>query len=223
MSKEEIENILNEEYFSNRFMAAFRIYDGYGVSDLKDDIADYFAKEFEKENTKLKQQLHSFTELLFYKRKFAHKYLEEERAKREGLLFPDADEIYEKYFEIRADRDTWKEACELASSELNYYALEEEDKTAAEYFYQQAQEKLKGGGDKKLITLKLTYDELKQLESEFLALNQQGCLDENFCKEMNYEFDKEYVDNFYSMYSKIQKAIRSFDMKQMGFKEGDYE
>ena len=62
-----------------------------------------------------------------------------------------------------------------------------------------------------LITIKFTNKELLQLESEFLALSQQGCLSKEFCEEIDYEYDSEYVKNFYSIYSKIQKAIKDYN------------
>lgn len=40
---------------------------------------------------------------IFDERKYRKKYLEEERAKRPNLLYPDADEIYERYFQQRAE------------------------------------------------------------------------------------------------------------------------
>lgn len=73
-----------------------------------------------------------------------------------------------------------------------------------------------------LITIKLTKKELLQLESEFLALSQQGCLSKEFCEENYYEYDSKYVKNFYSIYSKIQKAIKDYNKAEVNrlFKNG---
>lgn len=62
-----------------------------------------------------------------------------------------------------------------------------------------------------LIIIKFTNKELLQLESEFLALSQQGCLCKEFCEEHDYEYDSKYAKNFYSIYSKIQKAIKDYN------------
>ena len=40
---------------------------------------------------------------IFDEREYRKKYLEEERAIRPNLLYPDADEIYQKYFQQRAE------------------------------------------------------------------------------------------------------------------------
>ena len=39
----------------------------------------------------------------FDKREYRKRYLEEERAKRPKLLYPDADEIYQRYYEQKAE------------------------------------------------------------------------------------------------------------------------
>lgn len=40
---------------------------------------------------------------IFNEREYRKRYLEEERAKRKGLLYPDADEIYKRYYEQKAE------------------------------------------------------------------------------------------------------------------------
>ena len=47
----------------------------------------------------------------FDNRKYRNKYLKEERAKRKGLLYPDADEIYMKYFNQRNQIEELKVSC----------------------------------------------------------------------------------------------------------------
>ena len=44
-------------------------------------------------------------------RQYRKLYLKEEREKRKGLLYPDADEIYRKYFEQRGFIELLKEKC----------------------------------------------------------------------------------------------------------------
>ena len=44
-------------------------------------------------------------------RKYRKMYLKEERAKRKGLLYPDADEIYQKYFNQRDQIEELKASC----------------------------------------------------------------------------------------------------------------
>lgn len=40
---------------------------------------------------------------VFNEREYRKKYLEEERAKRPKLLYPDADEIYKRYYELKTE------------------------------------------------------------------------------------------------------------------------
>jgi hypothetical protein len=44
-------------------------------------------------------------------RTYRKKYLKEEREKRKGMLYPDADEIYQKYFDQREFIELLKEKC----------------------------------------------------------------------------------------------------------------
>lgn len=48
---------------------------------------------------------------IFDNRTYRKLYLQEERKKRKGLLYPDADEIYRKYFEQREFIELLKEKC----------------------------------------------------------------------------------------------------------------
>lgn len=41
---------------------------------------------------------------IFDKREYRKKYLEERRKEEKGLLYPDADEIYKKYYELKDDK-----------------------------------------------------------------------------------------------------------------------
>lgn len=48
---------------------------------------------------------------MFDNRTYRKQYLKEERAKRRGLLYPDADEIYRRYFEQRKFIELLKQKC----------------------------------------------------------------------------------------------------------------
>lgn len=48
---------------------------------------------------------------MFDNRTYRKQYLKEERAKRRGLLYPDADEIYRKYFEQREFIEILQQKC----------------------------------------------------------------------------------------------------------------
>ena len=65
---------------------------------------DYiFNKEYRAIETVLsKLEEYEKTLDIFDEREYRKKYLEEERAKRPNLLYPDADEIYQRYFQQRA-------------------------------------------------------------------------------------------------------------------------
>lgn len=48
---------------------------------------------------------------IFDNRTYRKKYLKEEREKRKGLLYPDADEIYRKYFNQREEIEVLQQKC----------------------------------------------------------------------------------------------------------------
>ena len=64
------------------------------------------------------------------------------------------------------------------------------------------------------IILELTLTEAVQLQDEFIALNQQGCLDKEFYKEQGFEYDAKYVKIFNLIYSKINNGIKEYHAKE---------
>lgn len=64
------------------------------------------------------------------------------------------------------------------------------------------------------IVLELTPNELKDLEKEYMALSQQGCLDKDFCIAHNYEYDAKYVKRFNSVFNKIRKANTEYEQSR---------
>ena len=64
-----------------------------------DKVNDKLAK-LQEENKEYERVLDIFDE-----RKYRKKYLEEERAKRPNLLYPDADEIYKKYYALKIENE----------------------------------------------------------------------------------------------------------------------
>lgn len=50
------------------------------------------------------------TQDIFDERKYCKKYLEERRAEQPNLLYPDADEIYERYYKLKAENEEWQKA-----------------------------------------------------------------------------------------------------------------
>lgn len=83
---------------------------------------------------------------VFNEREYRKKYLEEERAKRPKLLYPDADEIYKRYYELKTENSNITRELLSRTDKLNdsipkqiirnkikeYYGLKEIDITAYE-------------------------------------------------------------------------------------------
>ena len=59
---------------------------------------------------KQKEDIEDYEKILdiYDERKYRRQYLEEERAKRKNLLYPDSDEIYQKYFEQKTEIERLK-------------------------------------------------------------------------------------------------------------------
>lgn len=74
-----------------------------------------------KAYNKIKQDNLEYEKVLdvFDEREYRNKYLKERRKEEPGLLYPDADEIYKRYYEVKADYErTCKSMLEL-NSKLN--------------------------------------------------------------------------------------------------------
>ena len=57
-------------------------------------------------------------------REYRKKYLEEERAKRPKLLYPDADEIYKKYYELKTENENITRELLSRTNKLNELLIE---------------------------------------------------------------------------------------------------
>lgn len=77
--------------------------------------------ELVRENQKLKSENEELREEdlmsqraldIFDKRPFREKYLKERRAEQPNLLYPDADEIYERYYKLKEENKTLKDLLE---------------------------------------------------------------------------------------------------------------
>lgn len=81
-------------------------------------LSDY--KRVLKENEELKEEdLMSQRALdIFDERKYRKKYLEERRAEEPNLLYPDADEIYERYYKLKEENEKLKEAVEIYKEQV---------------------------------------------------------------------------------------------------------
>lgn len=77
------------------------------IEEYKKDSKKIYAKYFnarkciDKLNIELEENNKALD--IFDERKYRKRYLEEEREKRPNLLYPDADEIYQRYFEQREE------------------------------------------------------------------------------------------------------------------------
>lgn len=77
-----------------------------------------------KENKKLISDNLEYqrTQDIFDKRTYRKKYLEERRKETPNLLYPDADEIYQRYYELKKEN----EKLSYIISEIEQYTLDEQ-------------------------------------------------------------------------------------------------
>jgi len=54
-----------------------------------------------------------------FKREYAKRYLEERRKEEPHLLYPDSDEIYKRYYELKEENKKLKELCDKYEEEHN--------------------------------------------------------------------------------------------------------
>lgn len=82
------------------------------ITAIEHILSDY--KRILKENEELREEdLMSQRALdIFDKRPFREKYLKERRAEQPNLLYPDADEIYERYYKLKEENKTLKDLLE---------------------------------------------------------------------------------------------------------------
>lgn len=80
------------------------------LDDQDLDMIEY-CEQLEKENAELKEDKLEYQRILdiWDKRTYRKKYLEERRVEVPTLLYPDADEIYERYFKLREENKELKE------------------------------------------------------------------------------------------------------------------
>lgn len=113
----------------------------------------------------------------FDKREYRKRYLEEERAKRPGMLYPDADEVYQRYYEQKEEIEQLKmklaESCARAlNSDLKQKNKHEEDLEALNLGWKAEIEKK----DTIINTMQAEFERLENLEdnTDMLKLELQN-------------------------------------------------
>ena len=81
---------------------------GEEINALEHILSDY--KRVLKENEELKSDNLEYQRIqdIFDKRTYRKKYLEERRKEEPNLLYPDVDEIYRRYYELRKENEELK-------------------------------------------------------------------------------------------------------------------
>ena len=79
-----------------------------GVTTIPDNLCLFVVnliKSLQKENEELKSDNLEYQRIqdIFDKRTYRKKYLEERRKEESNLLYPDADEIYRRYYELKKE------------------------------------------------------------------------------------------------------------------------
>lgn len=106
MKENRIEDRINKAYcFLNSMHSDFRtgLYYKEDLENLEHILSDY--KRVLKENEELKSDNLEYQRIqdIFDKRTYRKKYLEERRKEEHNLLYPDADEIYRRYYELQKE------------------------------------------------------------------------------------------------------------------------
>ena len=115
---EEIINLINEE-LDKKDKNVSAILDLKDLSSLRNLIKAY--KELKEENEKLKSDNLEYqrTQDIFDERTYRKKYLEERRKEEPNLLYPDADEIYKRYYKLREENKELKKNNKRYEKELH--------------------------------------------------------------------------------------------------------
>lgn len=84
------------------------------ANKMEEDLIEKLQKEIEKlqkENEELKADNYEYQRIqdIFDERTYRKKYLEERREENPNLLYPDADEIYERYYKFKKENEELKE------------------------------------------------------------------------------------------------------------------
>lgn len=77
-------------------------------------------KQLQEENKELRETVEEYEKTfdVFNERTYRKKYIEERRAEQPNLLFPDADEIYERYYELKEENEELKYKYDRALEDL---------------------------------------------------------------------------------------------------------
>lgn len=77
-------------------------------------------KQLQEENKELRETVEEYEKTfdVFNERTYRKKYIEERRAEQPNLLFPDADEIYKRYYELKEENEELKYKYDRALEDL---------------------------------------------------------------------------------------------------------
>ena len=94
---------LGQKYYKNGEIKIKALSGAKYIWALQDLLSDY--KRVLKENEELKSDNLEYQRIqdIFDKRTYRKKYLEERRKEEPNLLYPDADEIYRRYYELQKE------------------------------------------------------------------------------------------------------------------------
>ena len=126
--EEDIKRISNLiDYVENAdYVDVSQCFDSEDIQAIDHVISDY--KRVLKENEKLKSDNLEYqrTQDIFDERKYRKKYLEERRKEQPNLLYPDADEIYERYYELKEENEKKKQKIKDILNEINKEYIKQE-------------------------------------------------------------------------------------------------
>lgn len=93
------------------------------IQAIENILSDY--KRVLKENEELKEDIKEYEKTfdIFNRRTYRKKYLEERRAEQPDLLFPDADEIYKRYYELKEENEILEAVKDEAIRRYNFETI----------------------------------------------------------------------------------------------------
>lgn len=124
-SREEDMKIL-EEMIENANIENMDMNDCFGgehIEAIEHILSDY--KKVLKENESLKEYNMEYRRILDLAddRIYRKKYLEERRKEQPTLLYPDDDEIYQRYYELKQENEELKEKSNISKTGSDYWCM----------------------------------------------------------------------------------------------------
>lgn len=127
---------LEQKYYKNGEIKIKALSGAKYIWALQDLLSDY--KRVLKENEELKSDNLEYQRIqdIFDKRTYRKKYLEERRKEEPNLLYPDTDEIYRRYYELKKENQQLRNEYRNIQQDAYIQGRAEEQQKAEQIIYE---------------------------------------------------------------------------------------